>query len=67
MTTTTKEVGLMTRFYYGIEYSTDYTSKTIEAFKSKQDREKWLGQSRYTIRRADLIKWAYELEHGFGL
>ena len=56
----------MTRFYYGIEYATDYQSKTIEAFNSKQAREDWLGHGRYTIRRADLIKWAYELELGYG-
>lgn len=57
----------MTRLYYGIEYATDYKSKSIEAFNSKQAREDWLGQCRYSIKRADLIKWAYELEYGYGL
>jgi len=57
----------MTRLYYGIEYASDYTSKTIQAFKSKQERGEWLGQCRYTIKRVDLIKWAYELEKGYGL
>jgi len=57
----------MTRLYYGIEYASDYTSKTIQAFKSKQEREEWLEQCCYTIKRADLIKWAYELEEGYGI